>query len=115
MPLQFIKSSRGNNLLVNNGFIYRKEREKLDKIVWKCVEYDSAKCAGRCLTINNDIVKLNENHNHVQNAVNIEKRRAIIQIKRNILTQATTSQILAEVTAGLPDSVVGQMPSIAAL
>lgn len=38
MPLDFIKSERGRNMLVHDGYVYRFESQNNKKTMWKCVE-----------------------------------------------------------------------------
>lgn len=49
MPLEFVKSQRGKDLLVHGGFIYKKDREGKEKMIWRCNEIKN--CPGRAHTM----------------------------------------------------------------
>ena len=92
MPLNFIQSRRGNDLLVYDGFVYTKEKISLDKIIWRCVEYDKHQCSGRYHTSDGEVIKIMGQHNHVVDAADIEVRDVILEIKDSAsTTQATTN------------------------
>ncbi len=58
MPLDFIKSEKGKDLLVDRGFIYRHRRtnDNLGKIIWRCIESDTdKKCRGGCHTVGDQV------------------------------------------------------------
>jgi hypothetical protein len=112
MPLQFIKSQKGHDLLSHNGFLFRKERSSTEKTIWKCVYYDSKKCPGRCHTSDNEVIKFTNNHNHVPDATTVPRRKVMLDIKEKATTsQATTHQVLAQATVGISQAVAGQLPS----
>ena len=57
MPLELIKSQRGRDILIYNGFIHKQERALIeDKIIWKCNE--KKKCTGRAHTIQGKMINL---------------------------------------------------------
>lgn len=56
MPLEFIKSQRGRDLLIYNGFIHKQEKTIENKIIWKCNE--KKKCTGRAHTIQGKMINL---------------------------------------------------------
>jgi len=48
MPLEFVKSQWGKDLLVHGGFIYKKDREGKEKMKWICNKIKN--CPGRAHT-----------------------------------------------------------------
>jgi hypothetical protein len=98
MSFEIIKSKRGNDILKYNGFLYRKEKTIRDKTIWRCLEYDSSKCVGRCHTVGDKVMKFTDNHNHIQDLADIEKRKVIQNIKKKPsllkIQQQEYSQIL---------------------
>lgn len=112
MPLEYIKSSRGGNLLVVDGFTFRREKNITTKTIWRCTEYDMRKCRARCHTEGENIVKLSA-HSHVPDAAKIDSRKAIQRIKeRAVATQESTHQIVATVSSDVGTAVAGQLPTV---
>ncbi|XP_075228444.1 uncharacterized protein LOC142328573 isoform X3 [Lycorma delicatula] len=60
----FRTTSRGRLQLVHYGFIYHCNRQKDDKIFWKCAEYNKTGCRGRCITVGESITVTHPYHNH---------------------------------------------------
>jgi len=56
MALQFVKSERGKNILVDDGYMYQLESERPEKSIWRCVKYKQ-KCKGRLHMSNHEKVK----------------------------------------------------------
>jgi hypothetical protein len=44
MSLRFISCQKGHPLLLHEGYVFRKEKETPEKIIWQCVEYKKNKC-----------------------------------------------------------------------
>jgi hypothetical protein len=108
----FTHNKRGNDILKYDGFFYRKEKTIGDKIIWRCLEYDSSKCVGRCHTIGDKVMKFTDNHNHIQDLEDIEKREIIQNIKNTaVSTQNTTVRILADSLIPTP-SVSLKLPKL---
>lgn len=98
MPLEFVKSIRGHDLLVHNGFTFALEKTKSDKKIWKFTEYRTKKCNGRCHTSNGQILK-STSHSHVPDSAKIETRRIMASMKeRAEETVEATHQIVASST-----------------
>jgi hypothetical protein len=115
MSFEIIKSKRGNELLVYNGFLFRKNHKHIEKTIWRCIEYDSTKCPGRCHTEKDKVILSTDNHNHIQDPADIEKRKVVQNIKNSATsTQNSTSQILAESLVISP-SVSVKLPKIKVL
>ena len=58
MPLEFVKSNKGRDLLLVDGFTFRFEKGIKEKKHLKCTEYPKFKCHAQCHTYNQDIVKV---------------------------------------------------------
>lgn len=50
MPLTFVKSQKGKNLLLLNGYLHNIHQKYDEKIVWRCTDYKNFLCKGRCHT-----------------------------------------------------------------
>jgi len=95
MPLEFIKSNKGRDLLLVEGYTFRREKEIKGKKHWKCTDYDRFKCRARCHTEGQDIVTVS-NHNHVPDAAKVEVRKTMEKVKaKATTTQESTHQIVA--------------------
>jgi hypothetical protein len=122
MPLQFLKSQRGNQQLIYNGFIFRRERISPNKTFWKCVENykrqngRELRCKGRCQTSNDEVIYHSDNHNHVPNTTEMKVKRIQHEIKqRAVEVSETPQQILAVSTSTQSNSVKAALPSIPAM
>ena len=112
MALEYVKSQKGHDLLVHNGFTFRREREHNGVIYWRCTEYRIAKCSGRVNVMDGRIFK-STSHNHVPDPAKIQVRTVIHKIKeRATTTQEVTHQIIASSTTLLSSAVCGQLPSV---
>ncbi|CAH0547559.1 unnamed protein product [Brassicogethes aeneus] len=74
MALNFIKSSKGKNLLSLNGFIYTSDKVSEDRIYWKCENLKKNSGKGRAITSGETVIKENNLHNHSGDAAGIEAR-----------------------------------------
>jgi len=72
MTLLYIKSNKGNDILVENGYMYYFESDRQGKTVWHCVLHKS-KCRGRVHVFNDRIVK-SQDHNHDGDVAKIEAK-----------------------------------------
>jgi len=54
MPLTFIKSQKGKNMLINKGFLYSIHDVYETKVVWRCTEYKNLSCKSQCHTTTED-------------------------------------------------------------
>ncbi|KAK4876874.1 hypothetical protein RN001_009380 [Aquatica leii] len=112
MVLQFVKSTKGNNMLLHDRFIHKKESISGEKIFWKCVNFNKSKCPGRVHTLDEEVVK-STSHNHVADAANTEARKTINQMKTAAEDlQITTRGVLAIAAEGTSCAAAGRLPSV---
>ena len=112
MPLEFVKSNKGRNLLVVDGFTFRKETMIKTKTFWRCTEFERRKCRARCHTQDGNIVKITA-HSHVPDAAKIETRKAMHLIKeRACATQEPGHEIVATFSRSVGAAVAGQLPPV---
>lgn len=97
--MEVVKSQRGNDLGVHEGFIYKKEKVRGDKIYWVCCKYDRERCIGRCVTNSKgENIVSTQQHNHTVNPSELEKRKRLGKLKElAVATQDLPCQIIAEV------------------
>ena len=62
MPLKFVKSQKGLNHLVHDGYRFVKDGSGVNKIFWKCVEYKVCGFKGRVHTSDGQVIFHGENH-----------------------------------------------------
>ena len=100
MAFEYIINQKNGKLLNFNSFLYKKERERENenKIIWKCVEYNSKKCRGRLHSSGLSVVHTTE-HNHVADIAKVEAKEAMARLK-NIAktTQLSTHSVLGTLT-----------------
>lgn len=115
MPLEFIKSNKGRDLLLVAGFTFRYEKAIKEKKHWKCTEYDRFKCRARCHTEGEAIVTVSS-HNHVPDAAKVEVRKVMEKAKAKAkTTQESTHQIVAGTLRETSTAVAGQLPPVRAM
>jgi hypothetical protein len=107
MPLNYIKSQKGNDLLVHDGFIYQKNWEKNDTVYWKCVE--SRKGCRRTCRVEQGLIQDIKEHDHPQETKKVEVRAAC----NALCQQATEShdaprQMVAGILAGMSEAAIGK-------
>lgn len=64
LPATFRVTSRGRLQLVQNNYVYHCNRQKDNKIFWKCAEYNRTGCRGRCISIGWSVTVTHALHNH---------------------------------------------------
>lgn len=63
--VQFVKSRRGKMMLRIGKFTYSSKSVRGPKTIWRCSTHNSKGCLATVLTIEDDIVKFNNVHNHM--------------------------------------------------
>ncbi|GAB0098461.1 hypothetical protein DMENIID0001_141990 [Sergentomyia squamirostris] len=74
--LNFVKSQMGTDMLVDEGYVYCKNKVLNGKTFWKCTLYKSSSCRGRVHTFNSEVVKRVGTHTHDPNEVEVRAREA---------------------------------------
>jgi len=114
--MEFVKSNKGADFLVVDGYTFRKEKVIQEKEIWRCTEYRKAKCRSRCHTIGSNFEKLPTEHNHVPDTAAVEARKAVTCVKeRAASTTEATHQIVSSSSANVTAAVATQLPSVANL
>lgn len=60
----YVKSSQGNTHLCVEGYTFCAKRTIGLKMTWVCSSHNNKGCRAMVVTIDNEIIKLNNNHNH---------------------------------------------------
>lgn len=108
MPLTFVKSQRGKDHLVYNGYRYN-----LNKGTWYCVDRRRGNCQAKAYTTEDEIQSFVNEHNHVGDAALIEK--LVVQEKIRVAAQNTfqpTKLIVSKCILGVSKSAAVKLPAI---
>lgn len=118
MPLQFVKSQKGKDLLVYHGHMFSKEKtDENRKIIWKCLSYAKSKCSARIHTMDDGVIKEPHDHNHAPDQAKVQVKNVISGMKDRAETapETSTHQIVAASVVNLGVAVQGQLPSVPCL
>ncbi|KAK9736146.1 FLYWCH zinc finger domain [Popillia japonica] len=110
MPLQFVMSEKGKRKLLSSGhFFYKerqrdekiswrcehfqlssghffyKERQRDEKISWRCEHFQKFKCPARVTTVGDEIVKVGKDHNQVGDAAQVEAAKIYDSIRTSAI------------------------------
>ncbi|GAB0093359.1 hypothetical protein DMENIID0001_084490 [Sergentomyia squamirostris] len=77
--LTFVKSRKGADQLVHNGYIFQHEKERNGKRIWRCILYSKANCRGRVHTVGATVKEIKV-HNHEPDEDEIIVRRCLGEI-----------------------------------
>lgn len=65
-------------MLVHDGFLFFRECRTGNagdrKHTWRCHEYHKMRCKGRCMTVDDVVVKISGEHNHAPDLGEIARR-----------------------------------------
>ncbi|KAL3280151.1 hypothetical protein HHI36_017651, partial [Cryptolaemus montrouzieri] len=64
--LVFLRSGKGQLVLIHNGHMYTLDKAKDDRYMWICVKKNSYKCNGCVLTMEGPLLLTHSIHNHPQ-------------------------------------------------
>jgi len=97
--MEYIINQKGGIILKYKYFLYQKERETTDKIIWRCLEYTTKKCRGRLHSFG-EVVLHTTDHNHVPDIGKIEAKEVIQKLKETAKnTQLTTHCVVGTITS----------------
>ncbi|GAB0093703.1 hypothetical protein DMENIID0001_088760 [Sergentomyia squamirostris] len=99
--LTFLKSFKGMDQLVHNGFIFQYERENNGKRIWSCILNHKVDCRGRVHTVGATVKEIKE-HNHEPDKDEIIVRRCFNEIIEQANNEPEDPKILY-VYKKLPD------------
>ncbi|KAF0987337.1 hypothetical protein HZS_1116 [Henneguya salminicola] len=95
IQISFIKSTKGKDILIVNGFCCKKEKTISEKCIWRCELYEILKCKSRCHTRNGAMVFMsNSEHCHESNFNKIATRVIINELKSTAVKSYNTPQQL---------------------
>ena len=114
--MQFVKNRQGGNLLIHEGYTYKKNLQRGDKTYWICSKYDTEHCRGRCKSFEGVVEVTNKNHNHTVDPSEVEMRKRLAEVREQALTtQDLPCQIIAQAVTNASRSVAAKLPTSALL
>ncbi|XP_060867196.1 uncharacterized protein LOC132942645 [Metopolophium dirhodum] len=115
--MEFVKSAKGNNLLVYRGFLYSREKPpKNDETIWKCVESKNVMCRARVHTNGEEITKVMNVHSHPPDPAKISGKRIFSKLKQlSMDVGLSTHTVVANVCQDITPGVSSVLPSISSL
>ena len=113
MPLEFVKSQKGADHLVYEGYRFVKDKVTEIKTMWKCVNYKVDGCRGRAHTYDGEVAYHSNNHTCAPDIVKVKVKATLAEIKRlAVETSNTPTAILAKATDGMAAEITGGLPTI---
>jgi len=98
--MEYITNQKGGIIIKYKYFLYQKERETTDKIIWRCLEYTSKKCRGRLHSFSEGVLHTTDHNNNVPDIGKIEAKEAIQKLKETAKnTQLRTHCVVGTITS----------------
>lgn len=111
--LTYVKSIRGKDKLVNENFIYVKDKCSDKKTIWKCEYFYVKQCKARVHTANDAVVCTINEHNHQPELAKVLADTTVNTLKRRAAdTKNSPVEIIAEISKDIHISVAAKLPSI---
>ncbi|KII67692.1 hypothetical protein RF11_07319 [Thelohanellus kitauei] len=111
--ISIIKSSRGNGLLVCDGYIYNEEKTRFGFTYWRCVKYQSEDCLCRCTTNRGEFISQKKEYNLCPDPNQVNARGVLNHIKKYArISQLSTQQIVAWNVIGINQSAASALPAL---
>ena len=115
--MDFIRSSRGKDRLVHDGYIYVKQKDLANGVVsFECEERRNKAVCKAKLKVHierNEVVGRLHNHTHAPSKAKIEAARTIQRVNmRAIDTEETPQQILSEACGTIDEETGANLPPI---
>lgn len=115
MESKFLESSKGQDRLILDGFIFYRERNHNDRTYWKCSEYKTKSCSARAITNGIDVVNSTV-HNHAANPAFVSKEKVVHNMKKEVKeTDSSLQRIIVNNTGTIPDAVAVNLPRFESL
>ena len=84
MALEYVKSSKGKDLLVLVGYLFETDYIKNVKMYWEYIKYNTDKDLGWAHTKDDSAVHHKDEDNHILNSAKIGTKKLIQKIKKNV-------------------------------
>lgn len=116
--MEFVSSEKGEQRLLDNGYLYHRERSSpnCEVVYWRCINRANKKCHARVHTAGEHVFKHVGEHNHAGNAAFVKKEMAVNQLKRTALESNEAPQLLiANMASGVSAPVAVCLPPVDSL
>ena len=97
MLIQIIKSNRGVNNAVHNGYCYNQKQVTSSCIHWRRTKYYSIKCPAVLKTNQNVVISFNDSHTHESDPSECKAKDFVNQIKQKSESLTPTVAIASEI------------------
>lgn len=114
--MEFIKSEKGKNKLLIEGYLFIKDKVIENKVYWKCEVSKKLKCSARVITIDDNATKINNVHNHIGDAASVGAARVYNTIKENAKSTRDTPQfIISTASENVGQAVAARLPAVSSI
>ena len=104
MLIQIIKSNRGGNIAVHNGYCYNQKQVTSSCIHWRCTKYYSIKCPAVLKTTQNVVISLKDSHTHESDPSECKAKEVVNQIEQKSESLTPTVAIASEISPTIMQS-----------
>lgn len=111
MALQYVKSERNKNKLIDGPYLFCKEKTINNRVYWKCDQYYQRKCPARIHVENDVIVNRLKKHNHAGDDAHLQVVKVLNKTKQKAIESQELPHLIAtQACVKLPTAVAGQLP-----
>lgn len=111
--MEYSISEKGRKRLINEGYMFYKDKSYSGKTIWKCIDFEKKKCSARLHTNDDAIVKTINQHNHSADAAFVEAQDFVYVMKeQGKRSFDSPHQIVATTSTIIPSQVAPKLPSV---
>lgn len=116
MPLTYMESEKGKQMLLFEGFIFYKDKVDKKKTYWKCKQFKSGSCHARIQSADDEILKTVGIHNHSADAALTEAGNVINIMKVRVQNSFDSpNQIISSAAGDISAEVAPKLPTISSI
>lgn len=113
MALQFVLSEKGKPRLINDGYVFYKDKETDEKTYWKCSHFQKFKCPARISTTDDQISSQSKEHNHSGDAASLQASEYVNLMKEQAVKSLDSPhQIISKISEFVPSQIAPKLPTI---
>ena len=113
--MEFIKSNRGGNKVLYEGYIYVKQKDLADGAVsYECeMRRNDQQCKAKLKVLGNEVLGRMNEHTHAPNLGRMEATKVKVGVKRRALeTEESAQQIISQELSDISESAAVNLPAI---
>ncbi|CAN8005385.1 unnamed protein product, partial [Ixodes hexagonus] len=115
MEVEFLKTEKGKDALILDGFKYCFQRKNQDeKTAWRCAKYWTINCKAAVLTNQGKVVKTTQEHNHPPDSSQLWEARLKNALKQRVRSEPhlPAPQVYSrEILSLVDDTVMAELPT----